>query len=52
LVEAMSHRLVNKILHHPTLHLKTEAANGNGASYTFAVRRLFSLDLANHNLEQ
>jgi glutamyl-tRNA reductase len=58
LVETMSHRLVNKILHHPTLHLKAEAANGNGAAYTFAVRRLFSLDacvsaqsrdLANHN---
>jgi glutamyl-tRNA reductase len=52
LIEAMSHRLVNKILHQPTLHLKAEAANGNGAAYTFAIRRLFSLDLANHNADQ
>jgi glutamyl-tRNA reductase len=44
LVAAMSHRLVNKILHEPTLRLKQEAANGNGAAYTSAVRQLFSLD--------
>lgn len=52
MVETMSHRLINKILHQPTLHLKAEAANGNGAAYTFAVRRLFSLDLATHNVDQ
>jgi glutamyl-tRNA reductase len=44
LVAGMSHRLVNKILHEPTLRLKQEAANGNGAAYTYAVRQLFSLD--------
>jgi glutamyl-tRNA reductase len=52
LVETMSHRLVNKILHQPTLHLKAEAANGNGAAYTFAIRRLFSLDLGTHKADQ
>jgi glutamyl-tRNA reductase len=44
LVAGMSHRLVNKILHEPTLRLKQEAANGNGVAYTHAVRQLFSLD--------
>jgi glutamyl-tRNA reductase len=51
LIETMSHRLVNKILHQPTLHLKAEAASGNGAAYTFAIRRLFSLDGANQKVE-
>lgn len=44
LVAAMSHRLVNKILHQPIMHLKQEAAQGNGAAYTSTVRHLFSLD--------
>ena len=44
LVAMMSHRLVNKILHQPTLHLKEEAIQGNGAAYISAVRHLFSLD--------
>jgi glutamyl-tRNA reductase len=44
LVAAMSHRLINKILHAPTLRLKKEAALGNGVAYTSAVRYLFSLD--------
>ena len=44
LVAAMSRRLVNKILHKPTLCLKREAANGNGAAYIAITRQLFSLD--------
>ena len=44
LVATMSHRLINKILHEPTLRLKQEAANGNGAAYTSTVRYLFSLE--------
>jgi glutamyl-tRNA reductase len=44
LITAMSNRLVNKILHEPTLCLKKEAANGNGAAYIATVRQLFSLD--------
>jgi len=44
LVEKMSHRLVNKILHQPTTRLKKEAAAGNGVAYTTALRHLFALD--------
>ena len=44
LVKLMSHRLINKILHQPTLRLKDEAADGNGAAYVSVVRNLFDLD--------
>lgn len=44
LVATMGHRLINKILHEPTLRLKKEAANGNGAAYISTVRHLFALD--------
>lgn len=44
LVATMSHRLINKILHEPTLTLKKETSNGNGAAYISAVRELFHLD--------
>jgi glutamyl-tRNA reductase len=47
LVAAMSERLINKILHNPTLRLKSEAANGNGAAYISAVHHLFDLSSAN-----
>lgn len=43
LIATMSHRLVNKILYKPTLHLKQEAAHGNGATYASTVRKLFDL---------
>lgn len=43
LVAAMSHRLVNKILHEPTVRLKAEAAQGNGATYIDVTRELFAL---------
>jgi glutamyl-tRNA reductase len=51
LVATMSHRLVNKILHQPTLCLKEEASQGNAAAYSSTVRRLFALDETqlNHN---
>ena len=44
LVATMSHRLINKILHEPTLTLKKETSNGNGAAYISTVRQLFALD--------
>lgn len=44
LVATMSHRLVNKILHEPTVCLKKETANGNGAAYISTVRDLFALN--------
>lgn len=43
-VATMTHRLINKILHEPTLRLKEEAATGNGAIYTSTMRQLFLLD--------
>ena len=43
LVATMSHRLVNKLLHQPTLCLKDEAAKGNAAATSSTVRRLFAL---------
>jgi glutamyl-tRNA reductase len=46
LVKIMSHRLVNKILHQPTLRLKDEAAQGNAAIYVSAIRDLFLLTRA------
>jgi glutamyl-tRNA reductase len=44
LVNKMSHRLINKVLHEPTLRLKKEASLGNGVAYTAALRYLFALD--------
>jgi glutamyl-tRNA reductase len=52
LVATMSHRLINKILHQPTLRLKEESAHGNGAAYTYAVRQLFSLDIPGQKNER
>lgn len=46
MVAAMGHRLINKILHEPTLRLKKEAAHGNGAVYISTLRHLFALDKA------
>lgn len=51
LVASMGHRLINKILHEPTLRLKKEAANGNGAAYITTVRHLFALDQAGPELD-
>lgn len=44
MVATMTERLVNKILHEPTLRLKKEAATGNGAIFISAMRQLFLLD--------
>jgi glutamyl-tRNA reductase len=51
LVATMTHRLVNKILHEPTLRLKQETASGNGAIYISTMRQLFLLDEAVANSE-
>jgi glutamyl-tRNA reductase len=45
LVATMSHRLINKILHEPTIRLKKETSNGNGVVYTSTVRQLFLKEL-------
>ena len=44
LVATFGHRLMNKILHQPTLRLKREAAHGNAAAYSEMVRHLFALN--------
>jgi len=43
IVETLSKRIVNKLLHHPTVRLKAEATNGNGYVYTATLRELFDL---------
>ena len=38
------HRVVNKVLHDPTVRLKKSAAEGNGLEYAHVLRELFALD--------
>ena len=45
-VTRMVHRIVNKLLHEPTVRLKASAAEGNGVEYAQAIRELFDLDVA------
>jgi glutamyl-tRNA reductase len=43
LIALLAHRIVSKLLHEPTVRLKSEAANGNGVFYSEALRELFAL---------
>jgi glutamyl-tRNA reductase len=43
-VAQLAHRIVAKLLHTPTVRLKAQAANGNGAPYAQALEELFALD--------
>ena len=43
-IEELSHRLLNKLLHTPTVHLREGAANGRGSALIAAARHLFGLD--------
>jgi glutamyl-tRNA reductase len=43
-VELMAHRIVNKILHEPTMRLKAGAASERAPCYASIVRDLFALD--------
>ncbi len=45
-VNQMVQRIVNKMLHEPTVRLKQSAADGNGVAYAHALRELFALDSA------
>jgi glutamyl-tRNA reductase len=45
-VNRMVYRIVNKLLHEPTVRLKASAAEGNGVAYAHALRELFALDSA------
>jgi len=40
----LAHRLVNKLLHEPTIRLKAQAAQGNAEPYAQALQELFSLE--------
>lgn len=44
LLEEFSHRFMNKVLHHPTHHLKTKASQGTGTLFTTLTRDLFGLE--------
>ena len=45
IVTRMIHRIVNKVLHEPTVRLKASAAEGNGVAYAHAIRELFDLQV-------
>lgn len=45
-INHLSYRLVNKLLHEPTVQLRTQAAEGNGLDYAHAVTALFGLSVA------
>jgi glutamyl-tRNA reductase len=45
-INRMVHRIVNKMLHEPTVRLKASAAEGNGVEYAHVLRELFDLDMA------
>jgi glutamyl-tRNA reductase len=44
IVAQMAHRIVNKLMHAPTVNLKERAAYGDHYDYSHAVRELFALD--------
>ena len=46
-VERLAHRLVNKLLHIPTIQLKEHAAGDDGHDYAHMLRELFALERAN-----
>ena len=50
-VQELTTRLMNKILHTPTLRLKDAAASGQGHIYTEAMRYLFNLDEKYHEAD-
>lgn len=44
LVQKLVHRIVNKVLHEPTVRLREQASCTSSEDYVFAVRDLFDLD--------
>ena len=45
IITELSHRLMNKFLHQPTVRLREEAAHGNGVMYVTTLRELFALEV-------
>lgn len=50
IINQLAHRIVNKILHEPTVRLRGQAAEGNGYGYAHAVSELFGLHNGDHDL--
>lgn len=44
-IQQLAHRIVNKVLHHPTVSLKEHAAQGDAADFSQVVRELFALNV-------
>ncbi len=44
IVNRLAHRIVNKLLHEPTVRLRGQAVEGNGHGYAHAVSELFGLE--------
>jgi glutamyl-tRNA reductase len=51
-IQALSHRLVNKMLHYPTTRLKARANGGEAYQYAEVVRDLFGLDPEHPELDK
>jgi len=51
-VNRLAHRIVNKLLHEPTVRLRGQAVEGNGHGYAQAVLELFGLRAAECSLKQ
>lgn len=47
IIEAMSQGIINKLLHHPTVRLKAQAADGAALLYASALQELFGLESPN-----
>lgn len=45
-VKRMAHRIMNKVLHTPTISLREQASKGNGDNFANVVRELFALNYA------
>ncbi len=50
-INQLAHRIVNKILHEPTVRLRGQAAEGNGYGYAHAVSELFGLYHNDYDLQ-
>lgn len=48
IIERLSRRIINKLLHEPTVRLKRHANGHSGFYYTETLRELFALDVENH----
>jgi glutamyl-tRNA reductase len=52
IVNKLAHRIVNKLLHEPTVRLRGQAAEGNGYGYAHAVSELFGLNATECDMKE